>query len=155
METEAERECSALGWSAAQILALGLLPSCGAGVAAVVASSGSSGGRTTPALTAFAVPEPKVSPARITLEASTALQVEMQFSVAGGREFPMSFEPAPGISGNRVQLAAGANELAWNFASDLGRTGLTPDVTLRATRGGAPVEGGELAHLAMGNDAPV
>src|SRR5262247_362517 len=135
METEAERERSALGWSAAQILALGLLPSCGAGVAAVVA--------------------PKVSPARITLEASTALQVEMQFSVAGGREFPMSFEPAPGISGNRVQLAAGANELAWDFAADLGRTGLTPDVTLRATRGGAPVEGGELAHLAMGNDAPV
>src|SRR5262245_15244225 len=155
METEAERERSALGWSAAQILALGLLPSCGAGVAAVVASSGSSGGGTTPALTAFAVPEPKVSPARITLEASTALQVEMQFSVAGGREFPMSFEPAPGISGNRVQLLAGTNGFAWDFAADLGGAHLTRDVTLRATHDGATIQGGELALPGMGNDAPV
>ena len=39
----------------ATLVVLVLLPGCGAGVAAVVASSGSSGGSTTPALSAFAV----------------------------------------------------------------------------------------------------
>ena len=155
METEAGRERSTGGWGASPILALGLLSSCGAGVAGVVASSGSSGGGTTPALTAFAVPNPKVSPAPITLEASTSLQVEMQFSVGSGPDLPMSLMPGPGISGNRVQLASGANGFDWDFAADLGGAHLTRDVTLHAKRGGAPVQGGELALFGMGNDAPI
>jgi hypothetical protein len=151
MEMEAVRRRSTTSRSSF-IPALALLQSCGAGVVAVVASTDETGGGTTPALTAFAVPDPKVSPARIVLEANTGLEVEMEFSVPG-RSDAMTLVPGPGISGNRAQLASGVNELAWDFKTDLGTSALTPDVTLRAKHGGAPVEGGVLA-LGMGNDPP-
>jgi hypothetical protein len=134
---------------------LGLLSSCGSGVAAVAASSGSSSGGTTPALTDFAIPNPKVSPASVTLEASTSLRVELRYSVAGGPDLPMTLVPGPGVSANRVDLEAGANEVDWDFARDLGGARLTRDVTVRVKRGAAPVQGGELALFGMGNDAPV
>ena len=132
-----------------------LLAGCGAGTAGIIAGAGDNGGGgTTPAITSFSVPNPKVSPAGLTLEASAAIGTELFYAVGGGPDRAMQLLPGPGISGNSIQLAAGPNDATWDFAADLG-TGLTRDVTLRAKRGGALVEGGEVQLFGVGNDAPV
>lgn len=140
------------GGLASQVLPLAflLIPGCGAGVAALASGFGGSNGDSMPALSAFLVPDPKVSPAPLRLEANVSLAVELSYSIAGSDEQPMSL-----LAGNPARLDPGANDLAWDFESDLGTTRLTRDVTLRARQGGALVQGGELALFGMGNDPPV
>jgi hypothetical protein len=138
------------------VLACSLLSSCGAGVVAVVASSGSSGGGTTPALDSFVVESPKVPRARLRLDASQAVRVGLFYDFGQG-ERPMSTlrdALLNEIDGNEVDLTASEVLLDWDFAAEPGGTaGFTPGVRLMAKRGGAVISGGELT-LGLGNDAP-
>jgi hypothetical protein len=135
------------------VLVCGLLSGCGAGVAAVVASSGSSSGGTTPSLNGFTVDQPKISPASLVLDARQAVRVALTFD-AGGGEHPMKLLGGP--VGNEVSLSAGVNPpIQWDFESDLGDTRFKPSVHLIARRPGGEVLGGGEIALGMGNDAPV
>ena len=98
-----------------------LLASCGAGVAAVAASSDSGGGGSTPALTAFEVETPKVSPTRLRFDANQAVRVALSFvdPSAGPDEHPMTLT---GVAGNEVNLPAGESFVRWEFEPDLGST---------------------------------
>src|SRR5262245_20825022 len=106
METEGMRRRLPEGRRVALALACGLFSSCGAGVAGVVASSGSSSGGTTPALDSFEVRSPKVSPAHLRLTANQAVPVGLFYDFGHG-ERPMSeLHDAAGnaIVGNEVDL---------------------------------------------------
>jgi|SRR5262245_6298689 len=103
-------------------LVVGFVSSCGAGVVAVVASSGSSGGGTTPSLNGFTVDEPKISPAGLVIDARQAVRVALTFDAGGGEHAMHLLGGVPG-TGNEVSLAAGVNPaIQWDFASDLGDT---------------------------------
>jgi hypothetical protein len=135
---------------AVSLAACTLLAACGAGVAAVVAGTSGSSSGSTPALNAFVVESPRVSPAKLVLDASQAVSVALFFDTGQG-ELPM--QHLTGVAGNEVSLAAGVNPpIEWDFAAEIG-AGFTPGVRLVARHGGAPISGGELT-LGLGNDAP-
>src|SRR5262245_54851629 len=159
MQTEGMRRRSPGDRRVPLVLACGLLSSCGAGVAAVVASSGSSGGGTTPALDSFVVESPKVSPAKLKLDASQAVRVGLFFDLGlGGPEQPMTklMTNLGPLTGNEVDLPESEIELDWDFAAEPGVTGaFVPSVKLMAKRGGSVISGGELTlSPGLGNDAP-
>jgi hypothetical protein len=131
-----------------------LFAGCGAGVAGVAASSGNSGGGDTPALTTFEIVDPKVSPALLRLEASAGVVAEFFFERANGGEKRMTALRGPGVSGNRVQLPAGAFDLTWEFATELGSPEFVSEVELFARHlNGRLIRGGNL-KLGIGNDPP-
>jgi hypothetical protein len=74
-------------WS---VIAVAACTSCGAGVAAVVASTSGGGGGGAPAITLFAMPAPRTSPAPILLEATQPLLVELSYSSGSGGRRAMS-----------------------------------------------------------------
>ncbi len=156
MTTSIPRPAS-LTLATAAFAGLGLFAGCGAGTAGIVAGSNGSSGGATPTLTAFQVESPKVSPARLHLEASEALTAQLFFARQGSGEAPMTALDFPGASGNQVQLPAGASEVRWDFAAEpgLGGSAYVPDVDLLVRRpNGGMVSGGSL-RLGVGNDPPV
>jgi hypothetical protein len=134
-------------------LAPSILASCGAGVAAVAASAGGSSGDSTPALNAFEVETPKVSPTRLRFDASQAVRVALFFD-AGAPAGEQAMAELDGVASNEVSLPAGESFLKWDFATELGTARFKPGVRLVArVPGGPPISGGELL-LGMGNDPP-
>ena len=134
---------------------LGLSGGCGSATVGILASSGGGGSGTTPTITAFDVPNPKTSPATLHVEASAGVTAELFYARAGGAETPMSALSGPGVAGNQVALAAGPNDLTWDFATELGSPDYEPEVDLIVKRpGSAPISGGTL-RLGIGNDPPV
>src|SRR5262245_21468827 len=128
------------------------LASCGAGVAAVVASAGGSSGGSTPALNAFEVVTPKVSPTQLRFDASQPVRVALFYDL--GDPAGEQAMTRLGVTGNEVSLPAGESFLTWNFEAELGTTKFLPGVRLVVhLPGGPPINGGELT-LGMGNDAP-
>ena len=132
-----------------------LISACGAGTAGIVAGAGDDGGGgSAPTITSFQAPSPKVSPTMLRLEANQSVQVEL-FRLGASSEEPLTLLPDPGVSGNQVSLAAGPNEVRWNFEADLGGLGFVENVDLLAKYpNGAPIDGGTL-RLGVGNDPPV
>jgi hypothetical protein len=101
------------------VAALSSLASCGAGVAGVAASAGGSSGGSAPALNAFEVETPKVSPTRLRFEASQAVRVAL-FYDAGAPAGEQAMAELDGVTGNEVSLPAGESFLKWDFATELG-----------------------------------
>jgi hypothetical protein len=128
-----------------------LLSACGAGTAAVVSGSDEGGGGSTPALT-IEVECPKVSPTRLLLDATQPVQVALFYDKGAGKQELLGLS-GTGVSGNLVSLPA--DDLTWDFASDLGGTSFMQGVKLLAEfPGGGAINGGELT-IGLGNDPPV
>src|SRR5262245_60038324 len=159
METEGVRERLPGGRRTGLILVIGILPGCGAGVAAVAASSGGSGGGTTPALDSFVVDGPKVSPCRLRLDASQAVRVGLFFDSGHGEQAMSRLRDLADneVDGKEVDLTASEVQLDWDFAAEPGGTArFVPNGKLMAKRGGSVISGGELTlSPGLGNDAPV